>query len=240
MKKQIVLLAIGIWGILSLQAQERPDTLVQSKQKVSPQPRKSTDWSKQPIGYAFGGAGVGYIVSADNSAGSSDISTGLDWRVGMSRYYNRWGWGVLVQQFRAKQSETFYDSGQSITIDNIARLLYVAPQFTGRWVLGEKLTIYGAAGWGWLRYKETLKAGGLGEINATANALGGNFTVGIEYRLNSIVGLSVDAGFVGGEIGKLKVDNDALQAAIDEAYTGKLDASRVYATVGAHIYIWKK
>ena len=50
----------------------------------------------------------------------------------------------------------------------------------------------------------------------------------------------MDAGLVGGEIGKPKVDNDELQAAMDELYTGKMNASRLYATVGAHIYIWKK
>lgn len=125
-----------------------------------------------------------------------------------------------------------------MTIDDIGRLFYVAPQFTGRWVLGEKLTIYGAIGWGWLRYKETVKGSGLGEISGTANALGGNFTVGLEYRLSSVVGLSVDAGVVGGEFGKMKVDG--MQAAIDETYTGKMDASRVYITVGVHVYVWKK
>ena len=39
---------------------------------------------------------------------------------------------------------------------------------------------------------------------------------------------------------KMYVDNDDLQAAVNELYTGKMDATRLYATVGAHIYIWKK
>jgi len=238
-----MLLAIGFWGVFSLNAQERQDALSPSKQEISSQKRKGTDWSKHPIGYVYGGAGVGYIPSVEKVEGlaAPDYVTGFDWRVGVSRYYNRWGWGVLVQQFRSKQSVAYYDGVRGGAMEDIGRLLYIAPQFTGRWVLGKKLTIYGAVGWGWLRYKETVKMkGGPGEISATANAFGGNFTVGLEYRLNSIVGLSVDAGVIGGEIGKPKVDNTSMQAAIDEAYTGKMDASRVYATVGVHIYIWKK
>ena len=50
----------------------------------------------------------------------------------------------------------------------------------------------------------------------------------------------MDAGLIGGELGKMKVDDDELQAFFDEAYTGKMDASRLYATAGVHIYIWKK
>ena len=240
MKKQIILLAISILGAFSLHAQEINKSLTQSKKEVNSQPRKGTDWNKQPIGYVFGGVGGGDIVSTEEVEGSSYMSTGLDWRVGMSRYYNRWGWGVLVQQFRVKETMSLTDGFQTMEMKDVGRLLYIAPQFTGRWVLGEKLTIYGAVGWGWLRYKETLKADGLGKINATANALGGNFTMGLEYRLSSVIGLSVDAGLVGGEIGKPKVDNDELQAAVNELYTGKMDATRLYATVGAHIYIWKK
>ena len=222
--------------------QEINEGLVQSKQEVISQPHKGTDWNKQPIGYVFVGAGIGYIPSVEKVEGlaASNYVTGLDWRVGMSRYYNRWGWGVLVQQFRSKQSVAFYDGVRGMVMDDIGRLLYIAPQFTGRWILGEKLTIYGAIGWGWLRYKETVKGSGLGELSGTANALGGNFTVGLEYRLSSVVGMSVDLGLIGGEIGKLKVDNTGLQAAIDETYTGKMDVTRLYATVGAHIYIWKK
>ena len=242
MKKQIILLAISILGAFSLHAQEINEGLVQSKQEVISQPHKGTDWNKQPIGYVFAGAGIGYIPSVEKVEGlaASNYVTGLDWRVGMSRYYNRWGWGVLVQQFRSKQSVAFYDGVRAMAMDDIGRLLYIAPQFTGRWILGEKLTIYGAIGWGWLRYKETVKGSGLGELSGTANALGGNFTVGLEYRLSSVVGMSVDLGLIGGEIGKLKVDNTGLQAAIDETYTGKMDVTRLYATVGAHIYIWKK
>ena len=240
MKNQIILLAISILGAFSLHAQEINKSLTQSKKEVNSQPRKGTDWNKQPIGYVFGGVGVGHIVSTEEVEGSSYMSTGLDWRVGMSRYYNRWGWGVLVQQFRAKETMSLTDGFQTMEMKDVGRLLYIAPQFTGRWVLGEKLTIYGAVGWGWLRYKETLKADCLGKINATANALGGNFTMGLEYRLSSVIGLSVDAGLVGGEIGKPKVDNDELKAAVNELYTGKMDATRLYATVGAHIYIWKK
>lgn len=243
MKKQIMLLAIVLGGVLSLQAQEKQDSPSQSKQEVSPQIRKKgTDWSKQPIGYFYGGIGVGYILSTEDVEGLPDsaMTTGLEWRLGMSRYYNRWGWGVLVQQFRIKQSFPLTDGYQTATLEDVGRLLYIAPQFTGRWVLGEKLTIYGAVGWGWLRYKETAKIGGSGDITATANTLGGNFTVGLEYRLNSVIGLSVDAGLIGGELGKMKVDDDELQAFFDEAYTGKMDASRLYATAGVHIYIWKK
>ena len=55
-----------------------------------------------------------------------------------------------------------------------------------------------------------------------------SLTIGLEYRLSSVIGLSVDAGLVGGEIGKPKVDNDELQAAVNELYTGKMDASRLY------------
>ena len=70
--------------------------------------------NKQPIGYVFAGAGIGYIPSVEKVEGlaASNYVTGLDWRVGMSRYYNRWGWGVLVQQFRSKQSVAFYDGGR--------------------------------------------------------------------------------------------------------------------------------
>lgn len=105
MKSQIILLAISILGILSLHAQERKDSPAQFEQEVNQQPRKKgTDWSKQPIGYFYGGVGVGYIVSTEEGVPDSNMATGLDWRLGMSRYYNRWGWGVVVQQFRAKQS----------------------------------------------------------------------------------------------------------------------------------------
>lgn len=103
MKKQIILLAISILGAFSLHAQEINKSLTQSKKEVNSQPRKGTDWNKQPIGYVFGGVGVGHIVSTEEVEGSSYMSTGLDWRVGMSRYYNRWGWGVLVQQFRSQR-----------------------------------------------------------------------------------------------------------------------------------------
>ena len=56
MKKQIILLAISILGAFSLHAQEINEGLVQSKQEVISQPRKGTDWNKQPIGYVFAGA----------------------------------------------------------------------------------------------------------------------------------------------------------------------------------------
>lgn len=146
MKKQIILLAISILGAFSLHAQEINEGLVQSKQEVISQPRKGTDWNKQSIGYVFAGQGIGYIPSVEKVEGlaASNYVTGLDWRVGMSRYYNRWGWGVLVQQFRSKQSVAFYDGVRGMVMDDIGRLLYIAPQFTGRWILGEKLTIYGA------------------------------------------------------------------------------------------------
>ena len=109
MKKQIILLAISILGAFSLHAQEINEGLVQSKQEVISQPHKGTDWNKQPIGYVFAGAGIGYIPSVEKVEGlaASNYVTGLDWRVGMSRYYKRWGWGVLVQQFRSKQSVAF-------------------------------------------------------------------------------------------------------------------------------------
>ena len=58
MKKQIILLAISILGAFSLHAQEINEGLVQSKQEVISQPRKGTDWNKQPIGYVFAGAGI--------------------------------------------------------------------------------------------------------------------------------------------------------------------------------------
>lgn len=61
MKKQIILLAISILGAFSLHAQEINEGLVQSKQEVISQPHKGTDWNKQPIGYVFVGAGIGYI-----------------------------------------------------------------------------------------------------------------------------------------------------------------------------------
>ena len=127
------------------------------------------------------------------------------------------GDGEYLYSNRSKQSVAFYDGVRAMAMDDIGRLLYIAPQFTGRWILGEKLTIYGAIGWGWLRYKETVKGSGLGELSGTTNALCGNFTVGLEYRLSSVVGMSVDLGLIGGEIGKLKVDNTGLQATIREA-----------------------
>ncbi len=75
--------------------------LVQSKQEVISEPRKGTDWNKQPIGYVFAGAGIGYIPSVEKVEGlaASNYVTGLDWRVGMSRYYNRWGWEYLYSNF---------------------------------------------------------------------------------------------------------------------------------------------
>lgn len=129
MKKQIILLAISILGAFSLHAQEINEGLVQSKQEVISEPRKGTDWNKQPIGYVFAGAGIGYIPSVEKVEGlaASNYVTGLDWRVGMSRYYNRWGWGVLVQQFRSKQSVAFYDGVRGMVMDDIGRLLYIAP-----------------------------------------------------------------------------------------------------------------
>ena len=59
MKKQIMLLAIVLSGIFSMQAQEKQDTLSQSKQTTVTQTRRVTDWSEQPIGYVYGGIGVG-------------------------------------------------------------------------------------------------------------------------------------------------------------------------------------
>ena len=58
MKNQIILLAISILGAFSLHAQEINKSLTQSKKEVNSQPRKGTDWNKQPIGYVFGGVGV--------------------------------------------------------------------------------------------------------------------------------------------------------------------------------------
>lgn len=241
MKRQILLLAIGILGACSLHAQEKQDSLMQTSQGVKTlNARKSTDWSKQPIGYVFGGVGVGHIVSSEEGATEVNMNTGLDWRAGMSRFYKRWGWGVVVQQFRAKETSYIINGMESIQLDDVGTLLYVAPQFTGRWVLGQKLTIYGAVGWGWVRYKETLKTTGMGNYKATANAFGGNFNFGLSYRLNSIIGLSMDAGLVGANIGKPKVNNAAMQEEIDRNYEGKMDASRIYLTIGAQIYIWKK
>lgn len=240
MKKQIVLLAFCMMGAFSLHAQEKNESPAQTEQEAKAKPRKSTDWSKQPIGYLYGGVGVGYIVSTEESEEGSDLSTGFEWRTGISRFYKRWGWGVMAQQFRVKQTVAFSEQGVTLEAEDVGRLLYVAPQFTGRWVLGKKLNIYGAVGWGWLRYKETLNLDGFGKIEAKANALGGNFNVGLEYRLTPVIGLSVDAGLVGGEIGKPKTDNAVIQAEIDRIYEGKMDASRLYATVGVHINFWKK
>lgn len=241
MKRQILLLAIGILGACSLHAQEIQDSLMQTSQKAeSAKARKSTDWSKQPIGYAFGGVGVGQIVSGGESLADVDMSTGFDWRVGASRFYKRWGWGVVVQQFRVKETFHIINGMESIELNEVGKLLFVAPQFTGRWVLGRKLTVYGAVGWGWMRYMETLKTTSLGNYKATANAFGGNFNFGLSYRLNSIIGLSMDAGLVGANIGKPKVNNAAMQEEIDRNYEGKMDASRLYLTIGAQIYIWKK
>lgn len=235
MKKQIMLLAIALGGVFSVQAQEKQDALSQSKQTTITQTRRVTDWSEQPIGYVYGGIGVGHLVDTEEGT----TSTGLDWRVGMSRYYNRWGWGVVLQQFTAWQDTYIPNGMQMIKIANTGRILYLAPQFTGRWVLGEKLTIYGAIGWGWLHYRESANVKDYGQFNLKANTMGGNFSVGLEYRLGKRVGLSVDAGMVGGEIGKPKADNAVIQETIDETYAGKMDVSRLYATVGAHIYIWK-
>lgn len=242
MKRQILLLAIGILGACSLHAQETQDSLMQTSQEAAKtsKARKSTDWSKQPIGYVFGGVGVGHIVSSEEGATGVNMNTGLDWRVGMSRFYKRWGWGVVVQQFRAKETFHIINGMESIELNEVGKLLYVAPQFTGRWVLGRRLTVYGAVGWGWMRYMETLKTTGMGNYKATANAFAGNFKFGISYRLNSVIGWSVDAGLVGAEIGKPKVNNAAMQEEIDRNYEGKMDASRLYLTIGAQIYIWKR
>lgn len=82
MKKQIILLAISILGAFSLHAQEINEGLVQSKQEVISQPRKGTDWNKQPIGYVFAGAGIGYIPSVEKVEGlaASNYVTGLESR----------------------------------------------------------------------------------------------------------------------------------------------------------------
>lgn len=95
MKRQILLLAIGILGACSLHAQETQNSLMQTSQEAAKtaKARKSTGWSKQPIGYVFGGVGVGHIVSSEEGATGVNMNTGLDWRVGMSRFYKRWGWG---------------------------------------------------------------------------------------------------------------------------------------------------
>ncbi len=98
MKKQIILLVISILGAFSLHAQEINKSLTQSKKEVNSQPRKGTDWNKQPIGYVFGGVGVGHIVSTEEVEGSSYMSTGLDWRVGMSRYVGSVGAAVSRQR----------------------------------------------------------------------------------------------------------------------------------------------
>ena len=81
MKEQIILLAISILGAFSLHAQEINEGLVQSKQEVISQTRKGTDWNKQPIGYVFAGAGIGYIPSVEKVEGlaASNYVTGLDW-----------------------------------------------------------------------------------------------------------------------------------------------------------------
>ena len=230
-----MLLAIVLSGIFSMQAQEIEGTQSQSQRTIAEQPRKVTDWSEQPIGIVYGGIGVGHIISAEEGA----ARTGVDWRIGMSRYYNQWGWGVLLQQLTAWQNTYISNSQQTVKMKDTNRLLYLAPQFTARKMLGKQLTMYGAIGWGWLHYKGAVNLEGFGQFNAKANALGGNISVGLEYRLGKRAGLSVDAGLIEGKIGKPKVDNAVLQEVIDEAYTGKMNASRLFATVGVHIYIWK-
>lgn len=235
MRKEFILLAVSTLGALSLYAQEEQGILLQNDQEVNSQTtKKSTDWSEQPIGYFSGGIGVGHVPSSEGG----ESVTGLDWRLGMSRYYNRWGWGVLVQRFRAKQSAHITDGYNYAKMEDVSRLLYMAPQFTGRWVLGEKLTLHGSIGWGWLHYKETVKVSGI-SIDGTANTLGGNFNIGLDYRLSQTVGLTADVGVVGGEFSSLDVDNQEVQAEIDKV-SGKMDASRMYATVGVHVYLWKK
>ena len=156
MKKQIMLLAIVLSGIFSMQAQEIEGTQSQSQRTIAEQPRKVTDWSEQPIGIVYGGIGVGHIISAEEGA----ARTGVDWRIGMSRYYNQWGWGVLLQQLTAWQNTYISNSQQTVKMKDTNRLLYLAPQFTARKMLGKQLTMYGAIGWGWLHYKEAVNLEG--------------------------------------------------------------------------------
>lgn len=74
MKKQIMLLAIALGGIFSVQAQEEQDALSQSKQTTITQTRRVTDWSEQPIGYVYGGISVGNIIDTEEGT----TSAGLD------------------------------------------------------------------------------------------------------------------------------------------------------------------
>lgn len=240
MRNRIVLLAFCMLGFSLLHAQGGDAASARSGREVSSEVPRSKDWSKYPIGYFYGGVGVGKVISAEEVSAVLDMSTGFEWRVGMSRFYKHWGWGVLAQQFCAKQTLPFFDGNAMLDLDNAERLLYVAPQFTIRLLCKERMSFYGAIGLGWLRYKETLNTTDFGKINLTSHALGVNLAVGFEYRLNSVIGLSLDAGVVRGEIKKPEIDHAELRDEFERMYFDKIEAIRVYATVGAHIYFWKK